>query len=74
MELSREEEKILLNKLTKKYKNNKIGLYSGKNDPVHGKAIGILWNTHCDIKIVKFEQGNEFVTEKFLQKMLKDEN
>jgi len=28
----------------------------------HGKAVGLLTNTHCNFKIAVFENGNEMIT------------
>ena len=63
------EEKLLLKALTEKFSHQKIEPIGSKS-LIHGKALKILWNTHCSIKIVKFENGNEFLTEEFLNKLL----
>lgn len=63
--------KKLIPKLEKRYSNIKFRVDAQQDYVTHGRVVKILLNTYCNIKIVIFERGNEFVTENVLMNMIK---
>jgi hypothetical protein len=51
------QEIILTNKFSKQ-----ICEHNARTTVLHGKAVGLLTNTHCNFKIAVFENGNEMIT------------
>ena len=71
-ELNKLEMRYLIYQLEKKYSNRPYRLNIQEPEITHGKVVRVLFNTHCNIKIVKFERGNEFITEHEIERMLQE--